>query len=657
MVHRLWFIWWLVAMLAVGGCDGVLDPLGDPNGDDDVADDDDTTAADDDTSDDDVDDDDSAGPVDLDGDGWTEAAGDCNDSDPAIHPDADELACDAIDNDCDGLGAGEAAGEVDGLEYPTLADAADALVDGSTLQICPGTHTERLWILSGLQVTITSASGDASDTILDGEGTHRAILCEQDTDVTLTDLTIQNGFGDYEVPDSTFRGGGGMVFYGHRLTVQRVTFADNTTWGWNAEGGAVLFDAAGTIPGPHELWLQDCRFENNRTDSLFPEIGWSGGAVYARSHDGLAVSVQDSDFFDNEATWDGVGIHLSAAQGTVTASFDGCHFEGNVSAYGSGGAIHASASGDEVALTVSNSTFIDNVVGHEGGAIHIEGDPSLLTVEDSSFLTNGNETVNGNYGGAICVQDWEAVDISGTEFTGNYAVSSGGAVLLDDPASLAVSASITDSTFQDNTSEYGGGALGIHQSGWDHVDVALENVTFSGNQASYGSGAFDIQNGDGSAEVTISISYFEQNTGYSGGAISSSDGQMEMEVTDSTFISNEAEFASALNLIPSGGFYIVEVVDSQFESNVATSASWDGGLVWMNEDTTLTFDSCSVTANTGGGVHIDDDFPTFFHSIDSDWGTGVDDNDPFDVAIYEDLTYTAYGGNETFTCNVTNGCH
>ena len=132
---------------------------------------------------------------------------------------------------------------------------------------------------------------------------------------------------------------------------------------------------------------------------------------------------------------------------------------------------------------------------------------------------------------------------------------------------------------------------------------------------------------------------------------------MEMEVTDSTFISNEAEFASALNLIPSGGFYIVEVVDSQFESNVATSASWDGGLVWMNEDTTLTFDSCSVTANTGGGVHIDDDFPTFFHSIDSDWGTGVDDNDPFDVAIYEDLTYTAYGGNETFTCNVTNGCH
>ena len=82
-----------------------------------------------------------------------------------------------------------------------------------------------------------------------------------------------------------------------------------------------------------------------------------------------------------------------------------------------------------------------------------------------------------------------------------------------------------------------------------------------------------------------------------------------------------------------------------------------GGLVWMNEDTTLTFDSCSVTANTGGGVHIDDDFPTFFHSIDSDWGTGVDDNDPFDVAIYEDLTYTAYGGNETFTCNVTNGCH
>ncbi|MGR9106365.1 MAG: MopE-related protein [Gammaproteobacteria bacterium] len=46
----------------------------------------------------------SSGPapedVDNDGDGFTENQGDCNDSDPAVHPGATEL-CDAVDNNCD----------------------------------------------------------------------------------------------------------------------------------------------------------------------------------------------------------------------------------------------------------------------------------------------------------------------------------------------------------------------------------------------------------------------------------------------------------------------------------------------------------------------------------------------------------------------------
>jgi hypothetical protein len=39
---------------------------------------------------------------DDDGDGWTEAEGDCNDADATIHPDAVETAGDAIDSNCDG---------------------------------------------------------------------------------------------------------------------------------------------------------------------------------------------------------------------------------------------------------------------------------------------------------------------------------------------------------------------------------------------------------------------------------------------------------------------------------------------------------------------------------------------------------------------------
>jgi hypothetical protein len=50
--------------------------------------------------------------VDADGDGYTVAQNDCNDSDPQIHPGAVDYAGDSIDQDCDGSDAVPADTEI-----------------------------------------------------------------------------------------------------------------------------------------------------------------------------------------------------------------------------------------------------------------------------------------------------------------------------------------------------------------------------------------------------------------------------------------------------------------------------------------------------------------------------------------------------------------
>ncbi len=71
------------------------------------------------------------GEADLDGDGWAPCAGDCNEGNADVHPEATSAACDTVDHDCDGSPL-DGLPDLDGDGVPDCL-VADADADGHTI--------------------------------------------------------------------------------------------------------------------------------------------------------------------------------------------------------------------------------------------------------------------------------------------------------------------------------------------------------------------------------------------------------------------------------------------------------------------------------------------------------------------------------------------
>jgi predicted outer membrane repeat protein len=292
---------------------------------------------------------------------------DCDDTDAEVNVEAEEVLCDGVDSNCDGVGGGVTAAVLSDLEYPTVADALAAAVSGDTVLVCPGTHTEQLFY-SGAGIELTSLSGDTADTVLDGGGQQRILEVDSGSDLTVSHLTFSNGHAEATLKVA----GCGAAIYAKDsvLTVDDCRFLDHHADG---DGGAI--------------WLQ------NNSDQQTTELYVSG-----------------CTFEGNEAGSDGGAIDIGGAEGLASAHISETTFDGNY-ADSDGGAISSGDRGD-VVLTLVGCGFFDNSADHSGGAIAYSG-WAHGSIDVSGSIFEGNHSAST--GGTIGFSTWGSAELVLTE--------------------------------------------------------------------------------------------------------------------------------------------------------------------------------------------------------------------------------------------------
>ena len=312
-----------------------------------------------------------------------------------------------------------------------------------------------------------------------------------------------------------------------------------------------------------------------------------GGSIFAPG----VVHIDNCIFINNTANYaNGGAVCLAGLGSTITNSY----FEGNRAINngndnnGAAGAVFINANN----TSISNSIFIKNMAGLNGGAI---GSSAMMV--ENSIITNctiTNNTANGSAGG-IGMQS-KNFHIYNSTFKYNQAKG-----LFNDSAAKPY---------------YPGNGGAMVMRGWDSYAY---NCTFIGNIAKQHGGAtfstntsYNPSNNNTGFEL---CTFIDNTAGYNGGAVDWAAGATYGYIMDSTFINNTAKRSGGA--IHWSGHYGT-VSNSTFINNNATGevisviggilGGGDGGaIVWVGSHGIIN-DSCNFTSNyaknRGGAIYI-----------------------------------------------------
>lgn len=410
---------------------------------------------------------------DRDSDGASEDV-DCDDADPARYPGAEEV-CDGIDNDCDLIVDND---PIDGIEGFEDLDGDGFGADPPVIVAC------------GLSPALIDRGGDCDD----------------------SDPTVWPGAP--ELCDGVDHDCDGGIGVAGLISVGTERYTDLQAAVDAAADGETVYLCEGGFAGPISLVERELTIMGSGVREL-TEIS-TGGVGSVLSVRGGALTLSNVSVFDGGAgpTPGGGGLSIQDAVVEISDSL----FAGNQ--HRRGGAIYLDAG----SLTVSGSTFSGNraldvgpEIGGYGGAIHSGN--GTLSVRGCTFEDNRAELA----GAGIYASLGASTTISGSTFSGNVALSGGGAHL-----STSVN-QITDTLFEDNAADYEGGGLHLTRA------TSIADTVFRDNQSNAG-GAISLSFDDFRFER---VEWTGNTASYAGGALSVGD-YATVEILDSTILENRA---------------------------------------------------------------------------------------------------------------------
>lgn len=336
--------------------------------------------------------------------GYVRARGDCDDTDPSIHPGASDPASDGIDQDCGGSPGPEPHVGFSETSASSIRQAIDEASPGTTVWVAPGSYSEGDISFRGRALTLKSTHFAAYTTI-NAMAKGRVMLFVRNEKAG----TVVDGFLLTGGHATSLVGGGGVLIHGASPTLRNCIIAGNSVDAAFASGGGIamndaypqLFDCwivsnSVSSRGLHRIGLAEVRgggIYMLRSNPVLTNCLIGTNEAYACSAMGGGVYAEQScptfincTFEHNLTAYDaricgvsdGAGAYLTSSS---SATFFNASIRYNL-AYGQGGGLSATDS----SVSLANCTVAENESYNAGAGIYV--DSSMLTVTNTSVMRN-----------------------------------------------------------------------------------------------------------------------------------------------------------------------------------------------------------------------------------------------------------------------------